>query len=72
MDGQSVHDADPYDQALRNSAGRLAYHAHVQILHDGLDPAGMLREAALLLDLLREREIARSVARGTRKPRVLH
>ena len=51
-------DPDEYARALRASAGRLIYHAHSNVLNGESFvsvSASMLREAALLLDLLHTR-----------------
>ena len=60
MDRQTTIDLDPHSAALRASAGRLVYHAGNEIacgdaLLSPTTAAMMLREAALLMDLLRER-----------------
>src|SRR2546426_7642011 len=55
--------ADEYEEVLADEAGRLVEHAQREIW-DGhaIDAAGMLRDAARLLDLLEQRRRARNAA----------
>jgi hypothetical protein len=69
--GTCIVDADPYDCVLRTNAGRLANYAG-GIMGTERFPhfaPTLMREAALLLDLLYERQHAREEARENRKAR---
>lgn len=65
-----VEPADEYDLTLQREAARLAYHARAEINRGHADfAAGMLRDAARLLDLLGQRQGVRSDAELARRPR---
>ena len=63
--GKTTEPADPYDRTLLNEARRVIHHAGCGLAGAGADSlavlnsAGMLRDAARLLDLLMERHRAR-------------
>jgi len=68
--GVLIDDADPYDAVLRTNAGRLSEYAGALMAKEErvfFSPV-LLREAALLLDLLHERQRARDDAAEARKP----
>ena len=69
--GTAVYDADPYDCVLRTNAGRLATYAtgEMSIAECSWRAAILLREAALLLDLLQDRQHAREEAKEAQKAR---
>lgn len=75
--GQSPRDEphDLYDLTLRNEAARVIHHASARVgsISDANETAGMLRDAARLLDLLgarqRAREAVDEAARDAREAR---
>lgn len=66
--GHMIADADPYDSVLRTSARRLAQCAGDMMFEEErpLFAATLLREAALMLDLLRDRHHAKDAASEAR------
>jgi hypothetical protein len=60
--------ADEYDRTLLAEAGRISCHARMAVYRGDVQAAGMLRDAARLLDLFQQRQNARGAAEDARKP----
>jgi hypothetical protein len=63
--------ADEYARTLLAEAGRISYHGHLAVYSGNVgaasDAAGMMRDAARLLDLYEQRQRARDAADEARR-----